>query len=436
MKLLKMKIFIISVVCLSAVLIAAFSAFFFVRAEESGAEESSPESAPPAGYYKISYGYKDLVTSAGDRPSDYVKGAAPPAAYVREGQSHTVAANGYTFRDYIFAGWEDGKNLYRPGEVIYNISSNITLTAKWDRGKSPGIVTYGILIYASGGGNEVLDTLPLGKTVKLKEGRWIDGEGRVFEGGGAYLLQHSAETLAAHTGGGELVSVGYNAAGGAGPVQSGFKIAKGSTFTVDGCYAVKEGFEFLCWNDAAGKAYFPGDSCAVTEELVFTAQWREKDVPAPDYCSVTLSAGQGGTVSPRGKTTVKKGDSFSFTVSAEGKNTLASVLCGGKELGTGGSYTVTITADTEIYAAFNIAAQPSETVSDDKSTPESPSDADDSAALPLSSADNTGNENAADDPDILIIITASVCLLGAVVAVGFVQKKTKKKSKKRRRGKR
>ncbi len=325
-------------------------------AEESGdissdVSEESTDAPVQTESYTITYGYYVILYNDKE-PIDYIKGKTPAPCSVAAGDSHTVLKNPYRFRDYIFDGWSDGTRKYAEGEVIYNVRSDIKLTATWRRGDSAELVTYGRFSYGNGKEFDVR----VGDTVTLESGTWVDADGRFFDGGSKFLMSRHFATLTSATKPASLVSVSYDGNGGNGGMQCGFGIADGTAFTVDGCFAKRDGYEFIGWEDASGKIYLPGDSCIVNGDMKLTAQWQESTKPLPDYCTVNIKLGEGGTATPSGKQTVMKGESIEIVFTPDNGNKLISVRRDGEELGTGGKYTLVVTADTKIEAEFEIGS--------------------------------------------------------------------------------
>lgn len=387
------------------------------------AEES--EDSPVAGKFQMSYGYSPLQSWDGTQASDYVKGTTPPTEYVEAGGSYVVAQNGYTFRDYVFAGWSCNGKVYQPGETVYNVSGDMTFIAQWARAPRPDMTVIGIISYSENGKVTSAESVAVGSTVTLKDGLWADGYGRVFSGGSKYLLSETTADFTAATAPENAVTVKYSGADGG--MQCAFSIAKGGSFTVDGCYAEKEGYAFSGW-EYDGKVYLAGDTCVVEGAMVLNAVWRESSAPAPDYITVNIAVGAGGSATPAGKSTVVKGENFAFTVKADSGYRLLSVLCDGQELGTGGTYTLTIKSDTNITVSFERLATADVSTDSSSSTVISDSTStvlDSQSPAPSSSAkpdDNGGNTKV-----IALAVAGVCCAVGIVTALLYNNKKPKRK---------
>ncbi len=398
---------------------------------DSVSEDTAVSTDAPVGTgYTVTYGYKEILYD-GKPPADYIKGQTPAPVYVSEGGNHTVLNNPYSFRDYEFAGWSDGSKLYAEGEVIYNIRKNISLTAVWKRGDNPVVTIYGRLSYINGSSVKNLD-VKVGTTVTLESGTWVDGDGRYFDGGKAFLISHHTASLTATSKPSGLVTVNYDGNGVSDGTQTAFEIANGGTFTVDGCFGAKNGYEFIGWKDAAGKIYLSGDSCTVNGNTTLTAQWQESSKPMPDYCTVNIKVGEGGTATPTGKQTVIKGESITVNITASTGYKLVSVKRDGEELGIGGEYKLTVREDTKLESTFERLPDVSIPESKEESSAEEISE-------PESTVDETSVTESRDEPKkdkksdavtgALIII--GVVIIAFAVAIIALQNKNGKKRRKR-----
>lgn len=411
-----MKRFAIAFTALMLLLAILVPAYVFAEGE-SGDGASTDNLVEPSGFRMV-YGYKPLQSYDGATASDYIKGQTPSTAYVQEGGSYTVSANYYTFRDYVFAGWSCNGKIYQPGDVIYNVKSDMTFTATWARGPRPEMVIYGILSYSEGGKVTSTRSVAIGSTVALEDGTWLDQYGRVFSGGTKFLMSSTEVEFSAGTSPSATVNVKYSGAGNG--VQSAFKIAKGGSFAVDGCYENRDGYTFTGWQ-CGDRVYLSGDTCVATEDMVLTAMWREQSKPAPDYCTVNVTVGEGGTATPSGKSTVVKGEKFTFTVQADEYYVLESVVCGGQELGTGGTYTVTVNSSLDVSVSFKALDKPVESQPEKEESSNAVSaDASLEASSDSSVDDLDGNE---DKPGIsrktIALIISGIICAAVIAAVVF-----------------
>lgn len=388
------------------------------------AEES--EGGAAAGKFQMSYGYSPLQSWDGTQASDYVKGTTPPTEYVEAGGSYVVAQNGYTFRDYVFAGWSCNGKVYQPGETIYNVNRDMSFIAQWARAPRPNMTVIGIVSYSENGKVTVTESVAVGSSVTLKDGLWADGYGRVFTGGSKFLLSETTADFSAATTPDNAVTVKYSGADGG--MQCAFSIAKGGSFTVDGCYIEKEGYVFSGW-DCNGKVYLAGDTCVVEGAMVLSAVWRESSTPAPDYRTVNVTVGEGGSAAPAGKSTVLNGESFTLTVKADSGYKLLSVLCDGQELGTGGSYTLTIKSDTSITVSFERLPTADSSADSSEAAPPTSGGAEDTTTadepFPLTSDDV--NEGGANTKVIALTVAGVCCVVGIAVALLCNRKRSVRK---------
>lgn len=399
--------------------------------EESGDSVSQPEYD-----YTITYGYTPLVYD-GVEAADYVKGKTPDTAYLKAGDNHVVSANYYTFRDYVFAGWRCNGKLYQKGEIIYNVNSDMKLIAEWKRPERPSLSILGIISYEQNGKITETKSVEVGTSVTLKDGYWKDSCGRIFEGGSIFLLSFTVVDFVPAAKGVDTVSVRYNGDGITEGIQSAFKVEKDGSFMVDGCYGNKDGYSFSGWSDGNGRVYLVGDTCVATGDITLTALWRENAKPAPDYCTVNLNVGNGGQGVPAGKSTIEKGKSFSFKVTAVDGYKLVSVTADGAELGTVGEYTLTVNADMSINASFEKLPEP---VTDDSKDDESA----ESFEITGDDSENSVTDNSVDESEddafseeegsfgrtLFVIIATVVCVVAIAVAGWFSAKSNSKRKRK------
>lgn len=428
------------IICFVLTLFVITSLCPCVFAEES-AELSEESASVGGGGFAISYGYKPLQAPNGVNAANYVKGPTPPTEYVSAGGSHTVAENDYTFRDYVFVGWSCNGKLYKPGEVIYNVQSSMSLIATWGRCAVDGITVFGVLSYAD---DEAIN-VAVGSTVDLKSGTWQTEDGKIIKGENRFLMSFTNVSLKSYSAEAESYKISYNGNGANDGVQCDFRVEAGSSFTVDNCFGNRDGYSFIGWEDSQGRIYLAGDTCTVNGDTVLTAKWQESSKPAPDYCSVSLSSGEGGSISPAGKTTVLKGDVLEFAVAAEKGYELSSVICDGEELGTGGTYKKTVNADMIIKASFvfvgvedssevPVVSAPEETSEDGQQTEEEISDIIESAEESESKApsDVKSNDDGKGKTYVLLLCILFIVAGGWFVAISIMNKSKKKKRKKRK----
>ena len=119
--------------------------------------------------------------------------------------------------------------------------------------------------------------------------------------------------------------------------------ANGSAVT-----AVPEtGYQFVSWSD--GSIANPRTDTNVTSDITVTADFTRKQ------CSISASAGTGGTISPNGSVTVNYGADQTFTITPDSGCKVNEVLVDGEKIttipDTGGTYTFTDVRDTHTISA-------------------------------------------------------------------------------------
>lgn len=97
----------------------------------------------------------------------------------------------------------------------------------------------------------------------------------------------------------------------------------------------KDGYQFVGWSDGT-KTYRSGASYMVTGDVIFTAQWVK--TVAATY-TITASAGEGGSISPSGVTTIEEGGNCSFVITPNSGFEIVKVLIDGKNVGVIKTYT-------------------------------------------------------------------------------------------------
>lgn len=394
--------------------------------------------------YTVSYGYKKVQASTGETPQNYVKGTAPASETVFAGGSHTVAKNTFTFRDYIFSGWsctytdasgESVTKYYSPGEVIYNIQSDLHLCATWRR-QELDFEIYGVVSFD--GAAEAEQNVCIGDVLTVPApaagyDAWIS-EGRIFYEGDAFYVsclltdfepyRPDDDYLA-----GNVAKISYDLNGGSGKTQSEFVAVQGNGFKVDGCNAKKDGYNFVGWSLAEGSSlYREGDTYIPSSDMTFVAVWNKNSEVAATYYTVKISAGEGGSVSPYGQLSVKKGEVFEFNATADKHFKLSSVTYNGEELGVGGSYKMTVNGDASVKVVFESdGTYPSEDESSEESYEDLTSEereestaSKEESDIPVikdQTLDDSGtNEDAGMGPlGLILIILAVILVIGALV---------------------
>lgn len=163
------------------------------------------------------------------------------------------------------------------------------------------------------------------------------------------------------------VALTYDANGGSGDAPAEQLLNKWSRVTVANNTFSLSGYSFVGWNtadDGSGTAYMPGDTLQLEDTAVtLYAQWSHNGSVA-GY-SITASAGNGGSISPRGAVWVMQGGSQTFTFKADDGYTIADVLVDGQSVGAVEKYTFeNVRASHTIEAVFvpvSAVADPDET---------------------------------------------------------------------------
>ncbi|MBR6910769.1 MAG: leucine-rich repeat protein [Candidatus Methanomethylophilaceae archaeon] len=205
----------------------------------------------------ITMGESDITFVAQWKEGHYVyydidggSGKAPDSDYVDTGSSFTVKGYTGTKTGYSFEGWTCNGVTYKVGAKVTMGSSNMVMIAKWIPVHK---VSYDI---DGGSGSKPSDSLVEEgaefhlksysgtKTGCLYEG-WIY-DGKIYKAGDTITMGKKDITiLAVWT---ETHSVTYDLNGGTGTAPTQSDVAKGHSFTVQGCTATKEGYVFKGWS--------------------------------------------------------------------------------------------------------------------------------------------------------------------------------------------
>lgn len=144
-----------------------------------------------------------------------------------------------------------------------------------------------------------------------------------------------------------------------------YTVTDESGYTVDPLdllYTVESAESDRTYIDETGILYIAADETA--PELTVTAALADDPAvsvqakviltqPAAEY-TVTAAAGEGGSVSPEGTFTAQENEEIQFTVTADEGYVLEEVTVNGEpvEIAEDGSFTITVTGDTEVRADF------------------------------------------------------------------------------------
>jgi len=143
-------------------------------------------------------------------------------------------------------------------------------------------------------------------------------------------------------------NVTYNVNGGSASAPTQTPVTEGSTFTLAYYSGTKTGFTFGGWNDgttthSAGYTYTMGSS-----NVTFTAVWI-----SDASCTITSSAGAGGSISPSGAKTVNYGSNQTYIIISSDNYVVSDVIVDGSSVGAVNSYTFTnVTGNHTINAIF------------------------------------------------------------------------------------
>ena len=156
---------------------------------------------------------------------------APAQITAEENEQITLPAAVTAAEGWSFAGWTDGSTTYEAGEN-YTVTGNATFTAVWE--EIPP------------------EPVPVEYTVTFALG------------------EHAASGVQA-------------------PAQ--ITAEENTQITLPTAVAAAEGWSFAGWTDG-GTTYEAGESYTVTENVTFTAEWKEVPPPAPVEYTVTFALGE------------------------------------------------------------------------------------------------------------------------------------------------
>ena len=108
--------------------------------------------------------------------------------------------------------------------------------------------------------------------------------------------------------------------------------------------------------------------------VVVTLSTGSAPTPTPKGHTISVTAGKGGAVSPKGQVSVTDGESMTFTITPDEGYEIREVKVDGTSVGAVESYTFTnVTGDHTIYAVFQVKAEPTPTPAETP-TPEQPTE--------------------------------------------------------------
>ncbi|MEG2004065.1 MAG: hypothetical protein RR057_05650 [Clostridia bacterium] len=278
----------------------------------------------------------DLINPlTGKKPTQVFTGTVPKDISVVQSERFIFPENTIKFRDYIFSAWkytytdENGKkvtNLYQPGDTFNNVTSNMKIRATWKRPDPISLSINGYINYVNN--DELVDGEPpkpemvfFGSTIKLKKCEmtkdgyyflgWSDSDGVLYNDGAEYYVNKYNPILTAEwIKDGDAVAthqIKYlsGSADATGTPPPNTIIYKKNTFKALDCHFVRDGYNFLYWQDAQNNKYYSGKNYDVPadEQIVLTATWEK----ASQYYSVVVNTNEFGTADPSTKLTIPKG---------------------------------------------------------------------------------------------------------------------------------
>lgn len=340
-----------------------------------------------ASSYTIEYrGFESDFTQFGFK-YDFVSGL-PSEPYQVTGDTHTVQNiipkfDDMNFRDYTFDGWNlmkkggviDRTKVYRAGDVITGIKSDMQLIAIWKR-KEADVIVYSMHAYLRGGNGDpniiegkapetkllqIEDTLELVRCPYTYDGYkfvgWLDSKGNLYEPGETYTVENYNALFTAEWAPDSTAvvknSVTYKpgASGVSGKAPNSFKLYNKNTFTVSDNTYTYDGYKFKNWNDGV-KDYKPGDTYTVSGsgDIELHAVWEKLST----VLTVNVTSGPGGSVSPTGSFEINQGDKLELNPIPDEGYTISSVEVNGMEtaLQSGKLVVNSMTEDLNIVVEF------------------------------------------------------------------------------------
>ena len=240
----------------------------------------------------------------------------PSAGSATHGSNYTVSSTEPTRTGYKFDGWTSSAGgSVAAGGTISNVTSNITLTAKWiarytvsyngnghNSGTAPTTVT------VDSGGSTTAAANPFTKTGSTFTG-WntaANGSGTSYAAGATISNITSNITLFAQWQGNPTISFNANKPTGAGAANVAGQPANVSshpyntTYTIPTTTPTLKGYTFAGWNTAAngtGTVYAAGaTTSAITANTTFYAQWTEKTGYSVSFYDAFGQTGDGSQV--------------------------------------------------------------------------------------------------------------------------------------------
>lgn len=240
----------------------------------------------------------------------------PSAGSATHGSNYTVSSTTPTRTGYKFDGWTSSAGgSVAAGGTISNVTSNITLTAKWiarytvsynGNGSTSG--TAPTTVTVDSGGSTTAAANPFTKTGSTFTG-WntaANGSGTAYAAGATISNITSNITLYAQWQGNPTITFNANKPTGAGSANVAGQPANVSshpyntTYTLPTTTPTLKGYTFAGWNTAAngtGTAYAAGaTTSAITANTTFYAQWTEKTGYSVSFYDAFGATGDGTQV--------------------------------------------------------------------------------------------------------------------------------------------
>lgn len=239
----------------------------------------------------------------------------PSAGSATHGSNYTVSSTTPTRSGYKFDGWTSSAGgSVAAGGTISNVTSNITLTAKWlaqytvsyngnghNSGTAPATVT------VDSGGSTTAAANPFTKTGSTFTG-WntaANGSGTSYAPGANISNITSNIILYAQWKGDPTITFNANKPTGAGSANvagtpSNTTVTYNTAYTLPTTMPTVKGYTFAGWNTAAngtGTAYAAGaTTSAITANTTFYAQWTEKTGYSVSFYDAFGATGDGTQV--------------------------------------------------------------------------------------------------------------------------------------------
>ncbi len=314
---------------------------FAISAEESIISEDYSDDASTC---TVSYGKGIYISYAGAEPRDFIKGEPPESQTVNLGESVTVAANTFTFRDYSFGGWKytytdsNGEKItlyYNEGDVIETLQNDIKLEATWTK-KQDNLKIDAFATYADTNEKQkhyigeitILKDAPPSPAENYEFCGWTDNDGVVLYSPLDEYEIKKINTVIKPVWAKDGEKINYK--------KVSVSTSKGGTASLSEIYLLSgttQKIRFIpdegyILNSVTINGVYLGNNDEITftvesEDMYIEAIFAElpkgnesgeEESSVTEDFTVTVNVEGGGYVSPSNKLYVKKGDSVSFTL--------------------------------------------------------------------------------------------------------------------------